>query len=70
MVRSSTVNRTTEGSNPPPHPNKYWYKFYIEECCLCGVTHSWKERMYTPKPEDAGERYDYNNNLACDYHFM
>lgn len=39
---------------------KYWYKFYTEFCPSCGVEDSWKERRYTPKPEDPAERYSYS----------
>lgn len=39
----------------------YWYKFYIEECPLCGRGHSYKERVYDiPKPTDINDRYHYS----------
>lgn len=37
----------------------YWYKFTICECPLCGKTTSFKQRMYTPKPELDADRYKY-----------
>ena len=48
---------------------KYWYKFYIEECVLCGCHEEWKEKMYTPKPKDIIDRYEHIET-ACGYHFM
>jgi hypothetical protein len=48
---------------------KYWYKFYISECVLCGSGYTEKERMYTPKPEDPRERYEYHQT-ACQSHFL
>lgn len=47
----------------------YWYKFFIEECVICGKTTEWKERQFTPKPKDASERYCYTQN-ACSTHFV
>jgi hypothetical protein len=48
---------------------KYWYKFFTEECVVCGEIIEWKERMYTEKPVDASERYEYKQ-YACPEHFM
>lgn len=47
----------------------YWYKFYIEECVLCGWHMEWKERMYTPKPKDVMDRYE-RIEMACGGHFL
>ena len=47
----------------------YWYKFYIDECVLCGAGETVKERQYTLKPKDVMERYEYTQ-YACQYHFM
>lgn len=47
----------------------YWYKFYIEECVLCGCYEEWKERMYTPKPKDVMDRYE-RIETACGGHFL
>lgn len=47
----------------------YWYKIYQVECVLCGHSDEWRERMFTPKPEDAKERYDYRQD-ACPEHFL
>jgi hypothetical protein len=48
---------------------KYWYKFHIEECVLCGSHEETRERQYTPKPENPADRYDFRQ-YACDHHFM
>jgi hypothetical protein len=29
---------------------KYWYRFHIQECPVCGSDHSYKERVYGRKP--------------------
>ena len=43
----------------PEEKRKYWYKFFIYECPICGRGDTYKERQYTPKPEDGSERYDF-----------
>jgi hypothetical protein len=40
--------------------NKYWYKIIIEECPPCGRSEVHRERMYTDKPEDYNDRYEYH----------
>jgi len=37
---------------------KYWYKFYINYCPVCGSEDKWKERQYTKKPKDGAKRYE------------
>jgi len=48
---------------------KYWYKFYIWECVICGATDEYKVRQYTEKPENAQDRYEYRE-FACGIHFV
>ena len=38
---------------------KYWYKFYIGECPLCGRNQSYKERQYSDKPKNFQDRISY-----------
>lgn len=47
---------------------KYWYKFFYEECVLCGRSSKWKERQYTPRPKEWWERHD-ERQYACGDHF-
>jgi hypothetical protein len=47
----------------------YWYKFYEEECVLCGRYSVTKERQYTPKPESYLDRY-VRREYACSGHFL
>ena len=47
----------------------YWYKFYTDECVLCGAGGTVRVRKYTPKPEDWMERYSYEQ-FVCQHHFM
>lgn len=48
-----------------PRTGKYWYKITYEECPMCGNGRTWRERQYSPKPENPKERifwesiYDY-----------
>jgi hypothetical protein len=49
----------------PPH----WYLIHTEECVLCGRGSTWRERMFTPKPEDPADRYSFTQ-YACDTHFI
>ena len=39
----------------PPH----WYKIYVGECPVCGRNKSYRERMFTPRPEGIEDRYEY-----------
>lgn len=47
---------------------KYWYKFYIEYCPVCGQERKDKQRVYGVKPKDykkiyiVTEKYDYCNS--------
>ncbi len=41
---------------------KYWYKFFIGECPVCGRDASYKVRMYGDKPRNQEDRYVY---LSC-----
>ena len=50
----------------------YWYKFWYEECVLCGAYSEGKYRVYfdeQPKPEKIEDRYDYRQ-YACGGHFL
>lgn len=38
---------------------KYWYKFFIGECPICGRDKSYKERQYTPEPDNREEKVVY-----------
>lgn len=47
---------------------KYWYFFSIWECPLCGHSKMYKERRYTPKPENYQDRYEYETEAYhCGY---
>ena len=49
---------------------KYWYKFYITECVICGAgDEGTRVRQYSPKPDDPNERYDYQQ-FVCDLHYL
>ncbi len=40
---------------------KYWYKFFIEECPMCGRNSQWKERIYgKPRPIKKEDRYKFS----------
>ena len=45
---------------------KYWYYTTIYECVLCGRQTKYRERRYTPKPENWEDRYDYNQEACND----
>ena len=36
---------------------KYWYRIYIGECPVCGRSKSYRERVYSPRPEKREDRY-------------
>lgn len=48
---------------------KYWYYTEIEYCVLCGHENKYRERRYTPKPENPSER-TVVRETACGHHFM
>ena len=35
---------------------KYWYHTTIYYCVICGRENKYRERRYTPKPENWGDR--------------
>lgn len=41
-----------------------WYFLAIHECPLCGSGREYRERRYTPKPEDPTDRFEFRW-LAC-----
>lgn len=46
---------------------KYWYYQSYKECVECGrKMDSYKERRYTPKPENSYDRYSFSLGL-CSY---
>ena len=48
----------------------YWYKYYYNECVLCGHTDEWKERIYNePKPEEYEKRHLYKQTACCQHFF-
>lgn len=38
---------------------KYWYLIVYAECPVCGRDYSYRERQYTPRPEDPQQRHRY-----------
>ena len=41
----------------PTKRKKYWFRFFIGECPVCGRDKSYKERVYGRKPKDQTKRY-------------
>ena len=57
MRRNKKDQKSSRRPNaPPPAPHsifdRYWYKTWIYECPCCGAGDRYRERQYTPKPED------------------
>ena len=50
-------------------PRSYWYLTESWECVLCGRTHTYRERQYTPRPEDWLARNKRHDD-ACSEHFL
>lgn len=46
---------------------KYWYKFEVWSCVLCGSETVYKHRVYTKPTRE--EKYKYHEK-ACDCHFI
>ena len=45
----------------------YWYFIRIVECPVCGRDEEYRERRYTPRPDDANERHSYEQHYDwCD----
>ena len=53
----------------PVLKKKYWYYSEVEYCVLCGYERKYRERRYTPKPENPSERTVWRET-ACGTHFM
>ena len=49
--------------------NKYYYKITINECVLCGIGKTIRERIYGKKPKDLSKVHDYVQ-FACGEHFI
>lgn len=47
----------------------YWYHTTIFSCVLCWHEEVYRERRYTPKPDDPAKRYEYIET-ACYSHFL
>jgi len=47
----------------------HYYKIFIEECVLCGLTITTRVRVYGKKPKRLSDIYDYEQ-FACGEHFM
>ncbi len=43
---------------------KYWYKFFVSACYVCGDVDTTKERQYSPKPKRRSKRYD-EDSVYC-----
>lgn len=51
-------------SDRAPH----WYFITTWFCVLCGRTDEYRERHYTPRPDDSRDRHEFIEN-ACGDHF-
>lgn len=38
---------------------KYWYKLFIYECPVCGSGNTYRERVYSDKPVEPSQRYEF-----------
>lgn len=47
---------------------KYWYYIITESCVMGDTEHEYRERRYTPKPEDNADRYEYKEYF-CGNHY-
>jgi hypothetical protein len=59
---------TLKKSKKHPKGKGCWYLHVVTECVLCGGGEYYKVRMWTPKPKNPAERYDYSQ-FACHGHF-
>ena len=53
----------------PVLKKKYWYYTEVWSCVLCFRERKYRERKYTPKPENPSERTVWHDD-ACPEHFM
>jgi len=49
---------------------KYWHRFFISECVLCGKKKIVRIRLYSKKPKDGKDRYIQDESFACSEHFF
>ena len=47
----------------------HWYMIHTWYCVLCGREDTYRERRYTPRPEEPQQRVDLQE-MACDDHFL
>jgi len=48
-----------ESGEPTPNQKGVWYKRYISECPVCGRGSDERTRMPPPRPEDPGDRIEW-----------
>lgn len=69
MVKHSSEERNKRIRAPFQSP--FWYKIHVGECPVCGSQQGYRERQYTPKPENIEDRYVYLSDTVtydgCDY---
>lgn len=57
MVLRSLISMSLVKSGNKMTKKKYWYKFWHQECPVCGGGQTFKERQYTKKPKDIFKRH-------------
>ncbi len=55
-ILTSMVIRMSELQNNNNGRLEHWYFRYIDACPLCGRESEYRERKFSPKPEDPAER--------------
>lgn len=48
-----------ELEKPKRSSKPHWYRIYVGECPVCGRDHGYRLRMYTERPADIQDRYEY-----------
>lgn len=49
---------------------KYWYRFHVGECPVCGRDKSYRERVYGRKPKEQCKRYVYLSHTSTYDHCL
>lgn len=65
LRKARKKTRATNTGGEKMSKNKYWYKITYVECPMCGKSTEYRERQYTPKPEDFRERISYEDDTSC-----
>jgi hypothetical protein len=68
-MENTMITTVVEEADKRKGKGRYWYFITIYECVLCFAEEEYRERRYTPRPKEWGDRHELIQ-YARDQHFM